>query len=90
MGRRIVYRPWAELSLAQQQDDDFRGQLTVTLDDDFLPLAPEESFVLSVLGPTVVTGGTAGSLQVIEIPYVEKRLDELNELLALRFAAQGV
>lgn len=90
MGRRIVYRPWSELSLAQQQDDDFRGQLTVTLGDDFLPLAPEESFVLSVLGPAVVSGGTAGSLQVIEVPYVEKRLDELNELLALRFAARGV
>lgn len=89
LARRLFYRPWAELTVAQMGDADFRSQLMVSLGFP-LPVGPEEALVILVKGPVACLGASNPGSQMVEIPYEAKDLAELDLLFASRLATMGV
>lgn len=80
VGHRILYYPWAELSLDKQMDEDYRTAVTVNLGLDILPLAEEEELIIQCISPHVIDPSRIR----FYIPYYERTSVEVNDELMYR------
>ena len=81
IGDVIYYRPWADLSTDQQDDDDHARAVTVDLGKPFLPLREDEVFVIQAFH---ATGTVDISECEFEIPYAEGDAGDLDNEIKLR------
>ena len=80
VGTRLVYHPWADLSLSQQRDKDFDASLTCDLGMDFLPVQEEEALLIQLFSSQVIDT----ALVRFQIPYFEENIAGVSEELSYR------
>lgn len=77
---RFLYHPWADLSIAEQRDADYRDSLVIDLGVDFLPLVEEESLVIQLYSSDQIDTSKVR----IYIPYFERAPAQIQDELAYR------
>ena len=87
IGSKLLYNVWKDLTMAQQQDSDYKEAITVDLGIfPGLALTEDESLVLSVYDSGVVAATAATEFY---IPYYEKDPGDLSLELELRRQLYG-
>ena len=81
IGDVIYYRPWADLTTAQQDDDDHRRAITIDLGHPFLPLREDEVFVIQAYH---ATGTVDISECEFELGYAEGDASDIENEILLR------
>ena len=90
MGSRILYRPWAQLTVAQMMDDRFKAALKVDMELPYLALGPQDTFVIMLYSSAVCDASTTNSHIIIDIPYFERKPGDIKAELDVRYNALGV
>ncbi len=80
VGWRILYYPWASLTLEKQFDADYREAITADLGMDVLPLSEDEELVILLHSPDQIDTTKVR----FYIPYWERTSIEINEELSYR------
>jgi len=91
LGSKYMYRAWADLSVAQQQSNEFERACMMNLGVPYLPLGPEEAFVISLYhGTQTCDPATDATHITFSIPYFERSPSSIMAELAERMAFLGV
>jgi len=85
LGSKYMYRAWADLSIAQQQSREFEQACMMELGIPYLPLGPEEIFVISLFHATETCDPATDSTHItFSIPYFERSPSTIMAELAER------
>jgi len=85
LGSKYMYRPWADLSLADQQSKEFERACTIDLGVPYLPLGPEEAFVISLYHEAQTCDANTDNTHItFAIPYFERTPQTIMAELAER------
>ena len=90
IGSRIIYRPWAELSVAQMMDERYKAALKVDMQLPYLALGPQDVFVIMLYSTAACDAATTNSHIIIDIPYFERKPEDIKAELDVRYANLGV
>jgi len=80
VGFRVLYYPWAELSLDKQFDADYRDAIKIDLAMDILPLTEDEQLIIMLQSPDQISTSKVR----FYIPYWERASIEIGEELTYR------
>jgi len=91
LGSKYMYRAWADLGIDQQQSDEFERACTMDLDIAYLPLGPEEAFVVCLFHATEICDPATDATHItFSIPYFERSPSSIMAELAERMGFLGV
>jgi len=90
LGSKYMYRAWADLTVAQQQSDEFQRACMMDLGIPYLPLGPEEAFVICLYHATQICDPATDATHItFSIPYFERSPSTIMTELAERMAFLG-
>lgn len=85
LGSKYMYRAWADLSIDKQQSNEFERACMMDLGAPYLPLGPEEVFVISLYHATEICDPATDSTHItVSIPYFERSPGSIMAELAER------
>ena len=91
LGSKYMYRAWADLSVAQQQSDEFDRATKMDLQVPYLPLGPEEIFMMGIYHATEICDPATDATHItFSIPYFERTPETIQAELAERYGFMGV
>jgi hypothetical protein len=91
LGGKYMYRAWADLTLAQQQSDEYRRACMIDLGVPFLPLTAEEVLVIALYHATESCDAGSNAAHItFSLPYFERTPTSISVELGERMGFLGV